>query len=192
MRAIFRDRACRVNRRSVSTIPHPRYWLPDSDPYRLAARSAAPLGVFSPEVVDTSSRRGAGLFECCGAGQRARLADQCLEVVVEFEVGFESAGEPVVSSDLLVAVEDHQVVGVQQDPDLPVDQPHRHRVPPDRSEQLDLAPGACCRSLREAAHTASSSDDRDGSRTSWNQFRDQARGAITALVTSLAAWRKRA
>jgi hypothetical protein len=87
-------------------------------------------------------------------------------------VGFESAGEPVVSSDLLAAVEDHQVVGVQQDPDLPADQPDRHQVPPDR--------------------TASSSDDRGGSRTSWNQFRDQARGAITALVTSLAAWRKRA
>jgi len=59
--------------------------------------------VFSPEVLDTSSRRGAGLFECCGAEQHARLADQCLEVVVEFEVGFESAGGPVVSSDLLVA-----------------------------------------------------------------------------------------
>ena len=58
------------------------------------------LAVFSPDVVDTSSRCGAGLFECCGAGQRARLADQCLEVVVEFEVGFESAGEPVVLSDL--------------------------------------------------------------------------------------------
>ena len=78
--------------------------------------------MFSPEVDDTSSHRGAGLFECCGAGQRARLAGQCLEVVVEFEVGFESAGEPVVSSDLLVSVEDHQVVGVQQDPDLPVDE----------------------------------------------------------------------
>ena len=50
------------------------------------------LAVFSPEVVDTSSSRGAGLFECCGAGQRARLADQCLEVVVEFGVGFVSAG----------------------------------------------------------------------------------------------------
>jgi hypothetical protein len=61
--------------------------------------------------------------------------------VVEFEVGSESAGEPVVSSHLLAAVEDDQVVGVQQDPDLPVDQPDRHRVPPDRSERLDLAPG---------------------------------------------------
>jgi hypothetical protein len=126
------------------------------------------LDVFSPDVVDTSSRRGAGLFECCGAGQRARLADLCLEVVVEFEVGFESAGETVVSSDLLAAIEDHQVVGVQQDPDLPADQPDRHRVPPDCSEHLEPLLRACCRSLRQAAHTASSSDDRGGSRTSWN------------------------
>jgi hypothetical protein len=49
--------------------------------------------------------------------------------VVEFEVGFESAGEPVVSSDLLVAVEDPQVVGVQQDPALPADQPDRAASP---------------------------------------------------------------
>ncbi|MFF0904966.1 UNVERIFIED_CONTAM: hypothetical protein RF653_14930 [Kocuria sp. CPCC 205316] len=71
-----------------------------------------------------------------------------------------------VSSGLLVAVEDRQVVGVQQDPDLPADQPDRHRAPPDRSEQLDLAPGACCRLLGRAVHTASSSDDRGGSGTS--------------------------
>ena len=144
-----------------------------------------PRGVLSGRY-DTSSRRGAGLFECCGGGQRARLADQCLEV------GFESAGEPVVSSDQLAAIEDHQVVGVQQDPDLPADQPDRHRVPPDRSEHLEPCSGACCRSLRQAAHTASSSGDRGGSKTSWNQLRDQARGAIAVLVTSLAAWRKRA
>ena len=131
-------------------MPGQRVWPAARTRDLIVERFSASLAVFSPDVVDTSSRRGAGLFACCGAGQRARLADQCLEVVVELEVGFESAGEPVVSSDLLAAVEDHQVVGVQQDPDLPADQPDRHR----RSEHLEPCSGACCRCLRQAAQTA--------------------------------------
>jgi hypothetical protein len=42
--------------------------------------------------------------------------------VVVFEVDLESAGEPVVSSGLHAAVEDHRVGGVRhQDPDLPAE-----------------------------------------------------------------------
>jgi hypothetical protein len=45
--------------------------------------------------------------------------------VVQLEVGFEAAGEPLVAGDLLAAVEDHEFGGVQQYPHRPADQPHR-------------------------------------------------------------------
>jgi hypothetical protein len=136
------------------------------------------------------------LFECCGGGQRARLADQCLEVVVEFEVGFETAGEPVVSSDLLAAVEDHQVVGVQQDPTCrPISRTgtESRRIAANTS---NLAPGHAA-APSDKQHTPPhpptivAGPELPGT---WIQFRDQACGGhhCPRHFPGRVEWRKRA
>lgn len=48
--------------------------------------------------------------------------------MVELKAGLALARHPFVAGDRGAAVEHHQVRGVQQHPDLPPDQPGRHRV----------------------------------------------------------------
>jgi hypothetical protein len=107
-----------------------------------------------PGVVDGSELpRGAGLLQRGRAGQRAGLADQRLEVVVQIQAGAGPAGQPLVPGDLGAPVVDDQVRGVQQDPDPAADQPGRHRVAVvadhDRAEPVDSRgkPQACLERL---------------------------------------------
>jgi hypothetical protein len=82
-----------------------------------------------PGVVHGSEPAGGpGLVKGGGAGQGTGLADQRLQVVVEFEAGSIAGDEPLVPGDLLAAVVDHELGGVEHDADGAADQPHRHRV----------------------------------------------------------------
>ncbi len=71
---------------------------------------------------------GPGLRECGGAGQRAGLARQDLEVVVQQQHGAALANRPGVPGDLDAAVEDHHLRRPERHPDPPADQPDGHRV----------------------------------------------------------------
>nr|WP_179381992.1 hypothetical protein [Streptomyces sp. SA15] len=71
---------------------------------------------------------GTGLFEGGGSGKRAGLADQGFQVVVQIQPGLPLGDQPFMTSDLLLAVVDHQLRGMQHRPDRPPDQPHRHRI----------------------------------------------------------------
>ena len=48
--------------------------------------------------------------------------------MVQDQAGAAEAAEPFVAGGLGAAVEDNQVVGVQQHPQPAADEPHRHRV----------------------------------------------------------------
>jgi hypothetical protein len=71
---------------------------------------------------------GAGLLQRGRPGQRAGLADQRLQVVVQIQAGTGLAGQPLMPGGLGAPVVDDQVRGMQQDPDPAADQPDRHRV----------------------------------------------------------------
>ena len=73
--------------------------------------------------------RRAGLGQGGRAGQRAGLAHQDLQVVIQLEVLGTGRGQPRMRRHLLRPVEDAQLVRRQADPYPRVDQPGGHRIP---------------------------------------------------------------
>ncbi len=56
---------------------------------------------------------GTGLLQHGRSGQRTRLAHQCFQVVVEFQLLSAAADDPVMAGYFPAAVEDHQFGSVQ-------------------------------------------------------------------------------
>lgn len=83
-------------------------------------------------MIDSPARarpgRHAGLDQRGRPGQRARLAQQYLEVVIQQHRTDPLRDRPDVAGNLDPAVEDDDLRGTQQDPDLLADQPGGHRV----------------------------------------------------------------
>lgn len=95
---------------------------------------AVPLSVgldssLPPGIADGSeTARGAGLVESGRSRQSAGLADESFQVVVQFEAPAAFGDQPLVPGNLLSAVIDDQLGGVQHRADAPADQPDRRRV----------------------------------------------------------------
>jgi hypothetical protein len=70
----------------------------------------------------------AGLGQAGRSGQRAGPHQQDLQIVVQGVAVVIAAGQPRILGDDLVAVKDQQLISSQADPDLPADEPGRHRV----------------------------------------------------------------
>jgi hypothetical protein len=82
-----------------------------------------------PRVVDRGEPTAlAGLFQSGRPGQRAGLAKQHFQIVVQLEAGPALGDQPLMPGHLGLAIEDHQLTGVQQYPHPAADQPNRHRV----------------------------------------------------------------
>ena len=90
---------------------------------------------------------GAGLRERHRAGQRARLAGQDLQVVVQHQVLVPGCHQPRVCRHRPGALEDGQLVRGQPDPHRRPDQPGRHRVAAlaDADPRELVRPGPQCR-----------------------------------------------
>lgn len=96
----------------------------------------------SPGVVDRREPADSpGLIEGCGTG----LADQGFQAVVEIEAGFVAGDKPLVPGNLLAAVVDHQLGGVEHDADSAPDQPDRDRVAVHPDADLAVAVDSWCR-----------------------------------------------
>lgn len=72
--------------------------------------------------------RGPGLFQGCGTGEGARLADEGFEIVVQVQAAAALRDQPLVTGHLDIPVVNHQVRGMQDDSHPLADQAGRDRV----------------------------------------------------------------
>ncbi len=87
------------------------------------------LGLVPPSIMDRGELAcRPGLFEGGGAGESAGLANQDLQIVVQFQADGTLGDQPLVPGHFHVPVVNHQVRGVQHGPHPFPDQPDRDRI----------------------------------------------------------------